>query len=106
MADATQVLSRGMVRKLLTDQAFYTQFPAFRQLENKLRTMNVNLQTGRGCKGCKGRRVESNLFGDFLNILRAMTPERVAMLKKYLGVHGLMYSVQDPRTGSYETKVI
>ena len=102
----TQVLSRGIVRKLLSDDAFYTKLPEFRQLQNKLRTMNVDLNTGRGCKGCKGRRVESNLFGAFLNILRSLGQDRIDVLKKHIGASGLMYSLQDPKTGSYETRVI
>ena len=106
MSKDTQVLSRGMVRKLLAAQDFYAAFVEFRQLESKLKTMNVDLNTGRGCKGCKGRRVESNLFSDFLLILRSLSPDRVTKLKQHLDIGGLMYSAQDPKTGAYETKVI
>lgn len=106
MSNNTQVLSRGMVRKLLSDNTFFSSFSEFKMLENKLKTMNVDLSTGRGCKGCKGRRIETNLFRDFLTIMCSLSQERMQKLKKHLGVNQLMYSLQNPKTGGYETKIV
>jgi hypothetical protein len=104
MTNTTQVLSRGIVRQMLTDNGFYAKFPEFGAIRNKLQA--VSLDSNQGCRGCKTRKVEKNLFGDFLLILRALTPERTEQLKQYMGVGGLMYNVQNAETGAYETKVI
>lgn len=79
--------------------------PEYRTLQPKLKTMQIDTSKSH-CGGCKGRRVEQNLFGDFMLVLRALDTAAIARLKQYMGVEALIYSTQDPKTGAFETRVI
>ena len=104
MADRPVLLSRSIVTKALTDPKFFEVMPEYRTLQPKLKTMQ--LDDKRSCGGCKGRRVEQNMFGDFMLVLRSMDTAALIRFKQYLNVPAVMYSVQDPNTGAFETRVI
>ena len=106
MSDAKPVLlSRQLVVRALADQQFYKQLPEFSSLQPKLRTMGVISHKG-GCRGCRERRVQQNLFGDFLIVTKGLDQNGIERLKRYLGAERLMYSSRSTTTGGYETKIV
>jgi len=98
------LISRQIVVNALADKRLYELVPEFHSLQPKLRTMGVNLTNRSGCRTCRERRVEQNLFTDFLGVVRALNPRALAKLKQYLGADTLMFSVQNDK-GAIETRV-
>lgn len=104
MSSAT-LLSRAMIMAALGNQAFYRAVPEFASLQPKLKTMGINLNGG-GCSGCKERRVQQNVFSDFLTILGALDAGALARLKQYFGIERMMVTLRDTATGGFVTKVL
>jgi len=105
MSNMPALLSRTMVLQALGDPSFFRALPEFAGLQPKLRTMGVDLQR-RGCKGCRQRRVEQNVFRDFLHILQTLDAEALARLKQFFGVSALMITTRDAKTGAFAPQTL
>jgi hypothetical protein len=75
-------------------------------MKGKLVTMRLDLNRPGGCGGCKRRRIERNLFTDFLTVAQALGEDGRIRLKAYYNVPGLMVNVYDQPTGRVQLKVI
>lgn len=100
------ILSQGHVSRSLADPRFFELLPEFRALQVKLQTMKVDLQSTRGCSGCKKARAASNLFNDFLAIATALSQDGVHRLKAYLGTPQLMVNRVDPVTRQVQLRTL
>lgn len=100
------ILSVQMVNKALGDQMFYERVPEFTPMKGKLVAMRMDLNRPGGCGGCKRKRIERNLFGDFLTIAQHLGDDGRIRLRSYYGVPGLMVNVHDQATGRLQLKVI
>jgi hypothetical protein len=100
------ILSQSHVSKALGDPRFFELLPEFRSLQVKLQTMKVDLQSKRGCSGCRAHRAVSNLFNDFVSIAAAMGSDSVSRLRTYLGVAQLMVNRVDPITKQVQLRTL
>lgn len=98
------LITRSMIMGALKDDAFYKCMPEFSTLKPKLSTMGVKL--GGGCSGCRERKVAQNIMADFLSVLGVLSADSVARLKGYFGIQKLMYSLHNPKSGAYVTKIV
>lgn len=99
-------ITPAIVTKTLTDQSFYAAVPEFMPMQNKLKAMHVDMNNGRGCKGCKGRRVRRNLFRDFCSILMSLSADGIQRFKAYLGEDKLMVNTRNAKTGGVQVKML
>lgn len=105
MSDSRPVLlTRTMILSALKDDAFFRSVPEFSTLKPKLQTMGA--QVSSGCAGCRGRKIAKNIMADFMSVLSVLDDMAIGRLKAYFGIPRLMFSVHDPATGAYRTKVI
>lgn len=95
-----------MVSTALTDGSFYTVMPEFKTLSIKLKSLNVDIAKPKGCTGCQKRRIESNMFKDFLYVVQALDTNGIQRLKSYFKLDKLMINVQDPITKAISFKVV
>ena len=105
MPDNAKILSYSMVSSALVDPTFYTLLPEFLTLQPKLKSLRVDIKPG-GCTGCQKKRIESNLFKDFMYIVQAMDVGALTRLKSYYKLDKLMVNAVNPATGAFEFKVI
>ena len=101
-----RLLSRQLVLKALADPAFFKRMPEFSGLQPKLRTMGIDMNRRGGCKGCRQRRVEQNVFRDFMTVLGSLSPDALVRLKQYLCTDQLMTTLRNKETGAFETKTL
>ena len=101
-----KLLSRQDVLRALADPAFFRAIPEFASLQSKLKTMGVLDMGRRGCRSCKQRRVEQNVFRDFLTVLRTLDASALARVKAYLQADALMVTWRNPQTGAFEPAII
>jgi hypothetical protein len=104
--DNTKILSYSMVSAALTDGKFYEVLPEFRTLSIKLKTLNVDITKPTGCTGCQKRRIEANMFKDFLYVVQALDANGLQRLKTYFKLDKLMINVQDHVTKAVTFKVV
>lgn len=104
MANQPVLMSRSIVESAMSDPKFFIAMPEYRTLQPKMKSMR--LESKGTCGGCKGRRIEQTIFGDFMLVLRALDTDALVRFKQYLKVGSVMYSVQDPKTGAFETRMI
>lgn len=94
-----------MVSSALIDNAFYQLMPEFLTLQPKLKSLNVNIKPG-GCTGCQKKRIESNLFKDFMYIVQSLDINALQRLKTYYKLDKIMINAINASTGAFEFKVI
>jgi len=102
MAGDVKMVSRGLMRTLLSNPNFIADFPEFSQVSAAIANANKPTKTG-GCKGCRKRRVEYNAFHTFLETLKKLPPDKLRKLKAKVGASSLLYNSQNSRTGRYES---
>lgn len=100
-----KLLSYSMVSSALLDPQFYTSLPEFSPLREKLKNLKVNIAPGK-CTGCQKKRIEANLYKDFISILGKLSPEKCETIKNYYRISNLMLNVVDPATRKVEFKTI
>ena len=100
------LLTASMATRALGDQQFYIQVPEFLPIRQKVSQMHIELSKGRGCSGCKKRRIQRNLFGDFVNVLLSLNPAGVVRLKKYYGVPALMLNMRERQTKQQKVHIL
>lgn len=87
------MLTSGHVAQALHDPRFREAFPEFAQLRVETPVKKV------GCASCRERRAVRSLTADFLNKIPQLRGERLAALKAYFGVEGLMVYVRNENGG-------
>ena len=100
------LLNVSMTAKALADENFYTRVPEFLPMRQKVTQMKVKLQSGKGCSSCKKRRIQKNLFSDFVSVLRALSPDGMGRLKAYYGAQALMLQWRDPKTKQHKVEIL
>ena len=105
MTETAKILSMGMVSQGLLDQKFYESLPEFTTLRHKLQLLQVNISKPGGCTGCQKRRVESNLFKDFMSITQTLDAGGIERFKRYYKLDKLMLNVVNAETRAVEFKV-
>ena len=100
------LLSQAHVSKALGDPRFFDAVPEYTPLRAKIQAMHVDLQSKRGCSGCKRRRVVANTFKDFLSVTAALSPDGIRRLKQYLGISRLMLNVYDRQAGKVQLRIV
>ena len=83
MPENAKILSYSMVSKGLMDPKFYELLPEFVTLKSKLQLLNVDIVKKTGCSGCAKRRVESNMFKDFLSVTQSLDSNGINRFKEY-----------------------
>ena len=106
MTDNARILSYSMVSSSLTNPDFFIAMPEFLTLKSKLAALRVDITKPGGCTGCQKKRIESNLFKDYLYIVQALDTNGVKRFKDYFKMDKLMINVQDPKTGAVVFKVV
>ncbi|MFC1453608.1 hypothetical protein ACFLQL_00320 [Verrucomicrobiota bacterium] len=106
MSDIAKILSYSMVSKALLDTNFYTLLPEFATLKNKLQLLKINIAKPTGCSGCQKRRVEANMFKDFLSVVQTLDADGIKKFKEYFKINKLMLNIINPQTKAVEFKVI
>lgn len=96
--DQPMLISQGMVSRSLGDASFFQRVPEFTPLKAKVNAMHVTMTKPGGCGGCKTRRVQYNLYGDYVTLARALSPDGLARLKQYFGATRFMVNDVEPRT--------
>ena len=99
------ILSQGMIGKAVGDAKFYAQCPEFSTLKGKLHIMRVDMTRG-GCSGCKTKRVQRNVYTDFVQLTMSLSADGQTRLKKYLGVSRLMLNMRDPATKQVKVALV
>lgn len=100
------ILSKTMMIRAFADPQFVMQMPEFRMMRAKLSTMKVDLLSPRGCTGCKQRRVEQNLYPEFLTTIRYLQPDGLQRLKKYFGIGKIMMHTVNSASGKVELQIL
>ena len=103
--DQPMIISQGMVSKSLADAAFYQQIPEFTPFRAKLTAMHVDLAKPGGCSGCKQRRVQQNLYGEYVTLVQALSADGLERLKRYFGTQRFMVNVVDPKTRAVSVRI-
>lgn len=102
------LLTQGHVIRALADPAFFERCPEFSSLRVKMTTMHADLlapvMPKRGCSSCKQSRVGRNLYGEFLTLVRSLSPDGLVRLKLYFGIKRLMLNLLT-REGRAEMRV-
>jgi len=106
MPENAKILSFSMVSQGLMDLKFYDLLPEFSTLKNKLQLLKVDIVKKTGCTGCQKRRVEANMFKDFLSIVQALDASSMQKFKEYYKIDKLMLNVINPQTKNVEFKII
>ena len=106
MSDNAKILSYSMVSQGLMDPKFYELLPEFSTLKNKLQLLHVDFKKPAGCSGCQKRKVESNMFRDFLSVTQTLDENGINRFKEYFKITKLMINVINPQTKVIEFKVI
>lgn len=104
--DQPAILTQTMMVQALADPGFFQQVPEFTPFKAKLTAMRTSFDKPGGCGGCKRRRVQSNLYGDYLTLVQALSPDGLDRLKRYFKVQRFMLNTMDPRTHSIGIKII
>lgn len=105
MPENAKILSYSMVSGALIDPNFYTLMPEFLTLQPKLKSLHVDIKPG-GCTGCQKKRIESNLFKDFMFVVQSLDANALQRLKSYYKLDKLMVNAVNPTTGAFEFKTI
>lgn len=103
--DQPMIISQGMVSKSLADAAFYQQVPEFTPFKTKLTAMHIDLGKPGGCSGCKQRRVQQNLYGDYVTLVQALSADGLERIKRYFGTQRFMVNVMDPKTRAVSVRI-
>ena len=106
MPNNAKILSYSMVSQGLMDPKFYELLPEFSTLKNKLQTLNINITKPSGCRGCQKRKLETNLFKDFLSVTQSLDENGISRFKEYYKLDKLMMNVINPTTKNVEFKII
>ena len=104
-SDQPMLISQGMLSKSLADPAFFQQVPEFTPFKAKLQAMHVDYTRPGGCSGCKQRRVQQNLYGDYITLAQALSPDGLTRLKKYFGTQRFMVNNVEPKTNRVELRI-
>jgi hypothetical protein len=105
MSNRPVVLGAGLVERTLGDTQFLERVPEFRALKPKLKAMKLELSGG-GCSGCKKRRVQRGLFGDYLTVVRSLSPEALGRFKRAIGAGSVMFNEHDRTTNKVKTQIL
>lgn len=97
------VLGYAQASRLLGDASFYSAMPEFGMLKAPYDEARKP-QAGRGCGGCRQKRVAGNLMGQFTNIMNSLSAERKVKLKELLGSQRVLYYGFNPARGTFEIK--
>lgn len=100
------ILGQSHVSRALGDARFFELLPEFRVLQAKLATMKIDLNSNRGCGGCKRARATANIFNDFLAITSTLSPDGLQRLKQYLGCQQFMVNQLNPQTGQVRLRIV
>ena len=100
------LLGANMVGRALTDTKFYEQVPEFTPFKSKLAAMKIKVDAGRGCGGCSKRRIQGNLFVEFVVTLNAMNADAITRIKRYFGAEKMMLNSVNPVTRQVSLKII
>jgi len=100
------LLTASMAAQALGDQQFYVQVPEFLPVRQKVSQMKIELEKGRGCSGCRRRRIQRNLFSDFVTVLQSLNADGITRLKGYYGVPALMLNMRERHTKQQKMKIL
>lgn len=102
--DQPRLISQGMVSSSLADPAFYQAVPEFMPFKAKLKAMHVPMKSG-GCGGCKTRRVQGNLYGEYVALVQALSPSGLQRIKQYFGTQRFMVNNVEAKTNRVELRI-
>lgn len=106
MIDKPTLISQGMVSRSLGDPTFFQRVPEFTPFKAKLKAMHVTYDKPSGCGGCKHRKVQHNLYQEYITVVQALSADGLARLKQYFGVQRFMLNNVEPKTHRVTIKII
>ena len=98
------VLGYSHASKLMADPSFYQSMPEFGMLKGQYDQHRAPAPAGRGCGGCRQKRVAGNLMGQFVTIMASLGPDRKHKLKTLLGSQRVLYYGFNAGRGTFEVK--
>jgi hypothetical protein len=99
------VLGYAQATRLLGDASFYSTMPEFAPLRATFDAMKKTASApGKGCGGCRQKRVAGNLMGQFTNIMHSLGPDRRQAMKAAIGAPRVLYYGFNPGRGTFEIR--
>ena len=96
-------LNTGLVRALISDDKFFTDFPEF----YAIRSMKEQAKKKQGgCSRCRKNSQTARVLYAFAIILQNLAPDRLQKLKQRLGAQKLQYHLFNKQTSKYEIRSI
>jgi peptide subunit release factor 1 (eRF1) len=99
------ILTVAMMGRALADPVFPSKMPELAVLARR-KSEVAKAAAGRGCSGCRQRRLERSIYAEFLSAVNALAPDAAARLKEYYAVPGILLTGMDRKTGKQQTRVI
>lgn len=100
---ALAILSQRLIDSLTRRPDFFERMPEFSAVRQKRELVD---RQGAGCRGCKKRTLQYDMFGTFMNILLSLSPPAMMRFKAYSGVDSLQCQWLNRSTGKYEIRTI
>lgn len=100
MSETTAAVTQPLIQGLLKDPDFPTRFPQFGVLKSIKPPANPR------CKRCAQKGFANTQIRTFSAILLALAPDKLAALKKELGVGQFQLQVYNPTTKKHTPKVL
>ena len=97
------ILSQRFIDNLVRRPDFFERMPEFAMVRQKRELVD---RQGTGCRGCKKRTLQHDMFGTFMNILLSLSPPAMVRFKACSGVDSLQCQWLNRATGKYEIRVI
>ena len=99
------LISQGMMTRAFNDPSFFQRVPEFTPFKAKLKAMHVNYEKPGGCTGCRQKRVQQTLYGNYTTLVQALSPDGLARLKQYFGTQRFMVNVHDEKTNKTSVRI-
>ena len=100
------LFGQGYVSRALSDIKFFELLPEFRPVQALMNSMQVEVNTNRGCSGCKKRKAIANVYREFVMTMLTLSPDGTTRIKQYFGTPSIMLNVVDRKTGQASIKIL
>lgn len=96
-------LSQKLVDSLIAKPDFYSRMPEFGHIKSRVDAAKVAFT---GCRNCKQRRAEYQVFAAFSEALLSLPADRLQAFKNYAGITKIQYQGFNRLTGKYEVRIL